>query len=518
MKTKPIFQSFLIPNRPFYWAIVIASLSIMTFANASANSLLLTVDPDYQAVINEANAQGYILPSADDQNIQNQVVMSLKASGVWQQADVIYYFKGSGSKEFKLINWKNPSGPKAVEVNFGGALTWSGTGVMGDGLATINTNFNTGAGSPNYTQNNAGFYVYVSRAYTSKHGGMVGNDSPLIDVSMRNTVQRQFINSDGSLPPVFDFSGTGLFGIARNSTTSQVLSVNSITTTNSLNSGPLENSNFTLFGYGSVLTSEFTRFDGEISYVLIGADMSSYLSVIETAFSISTPDQSDTQAPTPAILASTAKSDTTVDLSWSGAMDNVGITGYRIFKDGTLEANLANVSSHQVSGLSGSTSYQFTVRAFDAAGNESANSNVLNITTDAPSGGGNSGNGTVWSETNSVASYDGQVAVGRSTVPTGYKLAVEGKIRSREVRVDQDNWPDYVFEDDYDLPSIEEVERFIKTKGHLLNIPSAQEIEENGVPLGKMDKLLLQKIEELTLYIIEMKKEIRILERRIEEK
>lgn len=215
---------------------------------------------------------------------------------------------------------------------------------------------------------------------------------------------------------------------------------------------------------------------------------------------------SDTQFPTAPILSNTDKSDTTADLSWSGATDNVGVTGYKLYKDGNLEATLGNVSTHQVTGLTAFTTYSFTIRALDAAANESPLSNAVSVTTDAGSGGGTGD--PVWTESGSVASYTGDVAVGTSTVPSGYKLAVEGKIRTREIRVDQDNWPDYVFKDDYNLPSLEEIQRHIKEKGHLPNIPSARDVETNGVELGEMNRLLLEKIEELTLYAIEQQKEI----------
>ncbi|WP_350292605.1 fibronectin type III domain-containing protein [uncultured Croceitalea sp.] len=222
---------------------------------------------------------------------------------------------------------------------------------------------------------------------------------------------------------------------------------------------------------------------------------------------------SDTQAPIAPTLVENGKTDTTVNLSWSGATDNTAVTGYRIFKDGVLENTLANVDSYAVTGLTENTAYSFTATALDAAGNESTSSNALNITTNASSGGGDS----VWSETASVASYTGNVAVGTNSVPSGYKMAVDGNLIAEEVKVQlSGNWPDYVFTKDYDLSSLEEVQRHIKEKGHLPNIPSAKKVKENGIELGEMNRLLLEKIEELTLYIIQQKKESTLLKKRIE--
>lgn len=93
-----------------------------------------------------------------------------------------------------------------------------------------------------------------------------------------------------------------------------------------------------------------------------------------------------------------------------------------------------------------------------------------------------------------------------------YKLTVNGKVRAHGVKVYTD-WADFVFEKNYDLMPLEEVEAYIKEHGHLKDIPSAEEVKENGIEVGEMNKLLLQKIEELTLYTIELKKEIEKLKK-----
>ena len=93
--------------------------------------------------------------------------------------------------------------------------------------------------------------------------------------------------------------------------------------------------------------------------------------------------------------------------------------------------------------------------------------------------------------------------------PDTYRLAVGGGIVSEQVLVcpDETNWCDYVFEEDYDLNSIEFVEKHIKENKHLPNVPSAKEVGEEGINLGEMDAVLLRQIEELWLHVIEMKKE-----------
>lgn len=88
----------------------------------------------------------------------------------------------------------------------------------------------------------------------------------------------------------------------------------------------------------------------------------------------------------------------------------------------------------------------------------------------------------------------------------------DGKIFAKEIEVKANVWADYVFANDYKLKSLEEVEKHIKEKGHLPNIPSAKEVEEQGINVADMDAKLLEKIEELTLYSIEQNKRIQKLE------
>jgi hypothetical protein len=103
--------------------------------------------------------------------------------------------------------------------------------------------------------------------------------------------------------------------------------------------------------------------------------------------------------------------------------------------------------------------------------------------------------------------------VGTTTAATGYMVSVNGKIMCEELKVqDSGSWPDYVFEESYSLRSLNEVENFISENNHLPGIPDACTVEENGVEIGNMQKLLLQKIEELTLYMIDADKRIKALE------
>ncbi|MFN7013241.1 MAG: hypothetical protein ACK4ON_03110, partial [Bacteroidia bacterium] len=112
---------------------------------------------------------------------------------------------------------------------------------------------------------------------------------------------------------------------------------------------------------------------------------------------------------------------------------------------------------------------------------------------------------------------DGSVGIG--AVNTGsFKLAVDGKVGAREFKVSLDNpWPDYVFESNYPLMPLENLNEFISKNKHLPGLPAAKEIEENnGYGLGEMQIKMLEKIEELTLYILQLKAENNALKQKIE--
>ena len=112
--------------------------------------------------------------------------------------------------------------------------------------------------------------------------------------------------------------------------------------------------------------------------------------------------------------------------------------------------------------------------------------------------------------------FNGNVGIGTTT--PDQKLTVNGTIHSKEVIVDTNITPDYVFQkyytgkselkSDYTFPTLPEIENFTKKNNHLPGVPSAKEMHEKGISLGEMSNILLQKIEELTLYTIEQQKEL----------
>ncbi|WP_052248329.1 hypothetical protein [Chryseobacterium taiwanense] len=111
--------------------------------------------------------------------------------------------------------------------------------------------------------------------------------------------------------------------------------------------------------------------------------------------------------------------------------------------------------------------------------------------------------------------FSGGTRIGDTFLVKGDNASLQGKFESKEIKVTLTPTADFVFEEDYDLPKLEEVEKHIKEKKHLPEIASAKEMEKDGVNVGEFQIKLLQKIEELTLYTIEQNKRIKELESKI---
>lgn len=172
-------------------------------------------------------------------------------------------------------------------------------------------------------------------------------------------------------------------------------------------------------------------------------------------------------------------------------------------------------ASLDVQGGSTNLSYYINIRDYDSP----ASSNSTLIARD--------GNTMFWNGGVIVGRYSNDVVgnlghgnlivtgkAGIGTTDPAHKLDVNGTIHAREVLVDLDfSGPDYVFEEDYELTSLEELDTYLKENKHLPEVPSAAQMEEEGVNVVEMEMLLLKKVEELTLHIIELEKRIKELEK-----
>jgi hypothetical protein len=120
--------------------------------------------------------------------------------------------------------------------------------------------------------------------------------------------------------------------------------------------------------------------------------------------------------------------------------------------------------------------------------------------------------------------FNGKVGIATTSFPSAvgganvssYQLFVKGGILSEEVRV-RNGWADYVFQKGYKLNALEDVKMFIKTNGHLPNVPSAKQVEADGLNLGDISRIQMEKIEELTLYVIKQDELMKAQQKQIDE-
>jgi len=174
---------------------------------------------------------------------------------------------------------------------------------------------------------------------------------------------------------------------------------------------------------------------------------------------------------------------------------NYASTGF----DPQLRLHQLNADFARINFTNSTTSNHWAIGGMSAGANSQARLNFYN-----------SVSGNVLSLTG-----DGNVCIGTTTPATGYKLSVHGKIIAEELKVMlHANWPDYVFDESYNLMPLEELKIHLQNHRHLPGIPSAGEIEmSQGYEIGAMQQKLLEKVEELTLYVIKQQDEINALKK-----
>lgn len=164
------------------------------------------------------------------------------------------------------------------------------------------------------------------------------------------------------------------------------------------------------------------------------------------------------------------------------------------------------------------TFVQDTEAIYEYRNDESSNRMVFRmVNTDTESGGGTNSN------RNEVLTLHGNgsgggISVGSSNLPLGYQLSVDGKILAEEIQIKlSQSWPDYVFAEDYQLRPLSELAEYIQKNKHLPDVPAQEEVAEQGISLGTMNVKLLQKVEELTLYLLEQNKQMLVQSERIDD-
>ena len=253
-------------------------------------------DADYQAVLNYATTQGYTLPSASQQIIQNQLVIDLKAGGIWNKLDTFANFATDGSSDFALIDWKRLSLYTAVN-----SPTFTiNEGFTGDGTSSyIDTNFNAFNDGVQYTQDDASRFIYMFNA--SGTSALDGKAVATINNMARTSTSFQRINTNSGLTGgSFDFNSTrGMKSIHRTSSTLVELFNDTTQTSRTATSATLNNNNqlilrsgasygghtISMYANGASLVAENTDFVNAFNTYLYDINNldSDYVAVLDTA-------------------------------------------------------------------------------------------------------------------------------------------------------------------------------------------------------------------------------------------
>lgn len=239
-----------------------------------------TFDFDYQAVLTYATSLGYTLPSSGQQVKQNQLMLDLKSSGVWNKLDTFGLFATDGSFNFALIDWKRLTTYTAVN-----SPTFSSNGgFTGNGTSSyIDTNFNPSTSGVNYQLNNASRCFWVDNRTTITSNAWEGNSSANSNNQSTNTNSLAHrINSQNALNTAVNFQIDGWKSINRPSSTNVELFTNLTQYSRTSTSQSIFNSNqfvlrsssnynssrFRFYGMGASMVSENTDFYNAINNYL----------------------------------------------------------------------------------------------------------------------------------------------------------------------------------------------------------------------------------------------------------
>jgi hypothetical protein len=249
---------------------------MLTLLGVGQGQVSTSFDADYQAVLDRGTALGYTLPTDGQKIKQNQLLVNLKANGVWAKLDVFYNFANDGSSGFATLNWKSPTTRQCTLVASPNFIT--NQGFQGTGTSYISTNFNPTIGTNQYTLSNASRYIYMYQGVNSANVSLDGTSSTTINGIRRENSTSQRINqSTNPLSVAFDFTITrGMKSIHRTSSSNvslfnDTIGANLVSLEVSLQNSAqfiLRGNNLTTFGthtismyaMGSSLVSENTNF------------------------------------------------------------------------------------------------------------------------------------------------------------------------------------------------------------------------------------------------------------------
>jgi hypothetical protein len=237
---------------------------------------------EYQAILTRATALGYTLPSAGQQTKQNQLIVDLKAAGVWTRLDVLYMFATDGNNSFATLNWKNPTTNQCTLVNTPTFTT--NQGFTGNGVSSnIDTNYNPNTfSSPNYLLNDAslGWWKRTTGTIASNRR-IISVTSGRINIANTNTNYQMFNTTFGTGSGQTIATDFSITGFALTNKTGSLAGTHYVANTTPRNYTVVGGATDVLPSTNIILLPSV---NAEISYFFAGANLNSYVSPIYTAF------------------------------------------------------------------------------------------------------------------------------------------------------------------------------------------------------------------------------------------
>ena len=240
-------------------------------------------DADYQSVLDYGTAQGYTLPSGGQQTLQNDLLVALKAAGVWSKLDLFYVFATDGNSDYSTLNWKIPASFQATKVS--SPTFTSNEGFNGDGSASyLTTNYDLATNGVNASVNDFAVGFYEQSITSSTWGCLIGcddgNNDILLGTRFSGGASYIRMNDGGAFRPTTTYQ-TGLTLSARSSSTNinYYDTQQNQSSTSQVSSGAPNSVDIDILKFSGVKSSA----DVKISIAFVAADLSSEVSGLYSA-------------------------------------------------------------------------------------------------------------------------------------------------------------------------------------------------------------------------------------------